>query len=376
MSVELYAIRKAYGATDALKEVSFEVAEGEFFSILGPSGCGKSTLLRIVAGLERPDSGVLKLGGLDVSRKAPAERGVGLVFQNYALFPHLTAAGNIGFGLKGRVSKHELATRVGEIAELLDLDQALLARRPRELSGGQRQRVALGRALIRKPRVLLMDEPLSGADALLRERMRSDLRRFHERAGTTTLYVTHDQREAMSMSDRLVVIEGGSVQQVGRPIDVYREPATAFAARFLGSPGMSLWPMQLAGNGSGAVLVGDAGTEWPLPGAPGRDPCAVIVGARPERIGLTRPSSAACRLRCRSATVEPQGETAFVRAFHGQSEIVATTGVDAVPGLGGEVELWVEPCDLHLFDANSGRRLEPLSTAAGAMAASAHGVLR
>ncbi|MDA8069796.1 MAG: ABC transporter ATP-binding protein [Actinomycetota bacterium] len=365
MSVELYSIRKAFGATDALNEVTFEVGEGEFFSILGPSGCGKTTLLRIIAGLERPDSGVLKLGGVDVSRRPPAERGVGMVFQNYALFPHLTAAGNIGFGLKGRVSKRELAARVGEIAELLDLDRELLGRRPRQLSGGQRQRVALGRALIRKPRVLLMDEPLSGADALLRERMRSDLRRFHERAGTTTLYVTHDQREAMSMSDRLMVIEAGSVQQVGRPIDVYREPATAFAARFLGSPGMSLWPMQLTGNGSGAKLVGEAGDHWLLPGAHGYDPGAVLVGARPERIALTPPSPAACRLQCRSATVEPHGETAVVRALYGQSEIVATTGVDDVHRFAGEVEMWVEPSSLHLFSADSGRRLPQPATAHG-----------
>ncbi len=361
MSVEFYAIRKAFGATDALKEVTFEVGEGEFFSILGPSGCGKSTLLRIIAGLERPDSGVLKIGGVDVSRHAPAERGVGMVFQNYALFPHLSAAGNIGFGLKGRVSKRELAARVGEIAELLDLDDALLERRPRQLSGGQRQRVALGRALIRKPRVLLMDEPLSGADALLRERMRSDLRRFHERAGTTTLYVTHDQREAMSMSDRLMVIEAGSVQQVGRPIDVYREPATAFAARFLGSPGMSMWPMEVVGssngNGNGAQLIGEAGDHWLLPGARGCGTGAVLVGARPERIGLTRPSPVACRLQCRSATVEPHGETAVVRALYGQTEVVATTGVDDAHGLGGEVEMWIEPGNLHLFSAESGRRL-------------------
>lgn len=371
MNVELYAISKAFGATDALREVTFEVGGGEFFSILGPSGCGKSTLLRIIAGLERPDGGVLKFGGVDVSRRPPSERGVGMVFQNYALFPHLTAAGNIGFGLKGKVPKRELAARVGEIAELLDLDQELMGHRPRQLSGGQRQRVALGRALIRKPRVLLMDEPLSGADALLRERMRTDLRRFHDRAGTTTLYVTHDQREAMSMSDRLMVIEAGSVQQVGRPIDVYREPATAFAARFLGSPGMSLWPMQLASNGGGAKLVGEAGDHWLLPGVRGYDTGAVLVGARPERIGLTRPSPAACRLQCRAATVEPHGETAVVRALYGQSEIVASTGVDDVHRLGGEVEMWVEPGHLHIFSADSGRRLDQPATGPGAAQAQA-----
>jgi ABC-type sugar transport system ATPase subunit len=367
MSVELYAIRKAFGATAALKEVTFEVGEGEFFSILGPSGCGKSTLLRIIAGLERPDSGVLKIGGVDVSRRSAAERGVGMVFQNYALFPHLSAAGNIGFGLKGRIPKRELASRVAEIAELLDLDHELLERRPRQLSGGQRQRVALGRALIRKPRVLLMDEPLSGADALLRERMRSDLRRFHERAATTTLYVTHDQREAMSMSDRLMVIEAGTVQQVGRPIDVYREPATAFAARFLGSPGMSLWPMKLAGNGdgNGARLLSEAGDHWLLPGAHAYDPGTVLVGARPERIGLTPPSTAACRLQCRAATVEPQGETAVVRALYGETEVVATTGVDDAHGLAGEVEMWIEPGHLHLFSAESGLRLNQPTAARG-----------
>ncbi len=357
MTLELHAITKAYGSTEALRGITLEVAEGEFFSILGPSGCGKSTLLRIIAGLDRPDSGVLKLGGVDVSRAQPAERSVGMVFQNYALFPHLSVADNIGFGLKGRVSKRELAAKVGEMAELLDLDPALLKRRPRQLSGGQRQRVALGRALVRRPKVLLMDEPLSGADALLRERMRADLRRFHDRAGTTTLYVTHDQREAMGMADRLMVIEKGAVQQIGRPLDVYRNPDTAFAARFLGSPGMAMWPMRVASGRDRVRLRGHDGVEWIVPGEYSGPGESVLVGARPERISLDRRGPRACRLRCRGATVEPHGETAVVRALYGDTEIVATAVIEHVARLHGELDLWIEPDHLHLFNADSGHRL-------------------
>lgn len=357
MTVELYAIDKRFGKTDALQDVSLHVGERQFFSILGPSGCGKSTLLRIIAGLERPDAGVVKIGGIDVSRREPNERGVGMVFQNYALFPHLTVAQNIGFGLKGKVSKQELTSRVAEMAELLDLEPSALTRRPRQLSGGQRQRVALGRALIRRPPVLLMDEPLSGADALLRERMRGELRRFHERAGTTTIYVTHDQREALSMSDRLAVLDSGRLQQEGRPIDVYRHPGTQFAARFLGSPGMSLWAMRLTCSDGLARLHGTDGSEWSAPELGSMKECDVLVGARPERMRFAPDGSASCRLRCHSATIEPQGETAIVRAFYGEDEVVAMTGVDEAERLAADVDLWIAPSDLHVFERDSGLRL-------------------
>lgn len=357
MAVELRGIHKRFGSTDALRDVNLEVGEREFFSILGPSGCGKSTLLRIIAGLERPDAGVVRIGGVDVSGREPNERGIGMVFQNYALFPHLTAADNIGFGLKGKVSKRELAARVAEIAELLDLEESMLARRPRQLSGGQRQRVALGRALIRRPPVLLMDEPLSGADALLRERMRGELRRFHERAGTTTIYVTHDQREALSMSDQLAVLDKGRVQQAGRPIDVYRSPSTVFAARFVGSPGMSTWPMRLSFADGRPRLRGLDGCSWPMPDLLETDVSEVTVGVRAERMRLEPDQNAVCRLSCHSATIEPQGETVLVRALYGQEEIVALAGVEEVGRLGADVEIWIAPEDLHVFEHATGRRL-------------------
>ena len=355
--LRLEGITKAYGKVDALQGIDAEVEEGEFFSIVGPSGCGKSTLLRIVAGLDTQDGGTIRIDGTDVSGWEPVERSVGMVFQNYALFPHLSAANNIGFGLKGRVPKQEIRRRVEEIADLLELDGDMLRRRPRQLSGGQRQRVALGRALIRRPRILLMDEPLSGADAMLRDRMRTELRRFHDRAGTTTLYVTHDQREAMSMSDRLMVIDRGRVQQVGRPIDVYRRPRTAFAARFLGSPGMSVLPMTVAGSAGRRSVRTPDGDSWLLDADvdPGAD--RVLVGIRPEHLHLHRHSADAVALRCSTENIEPQGDQALLHAVHDGNEIVAALGADAAEGAGSTVELWFSPRDAHVFSHDSGERL-------------------
>lgn len=355
----LDGIKKSFGGAAALRGIDAEIEDKEFFCIVGPSGCGKSTLLRLIAGLDQPDEGKVLIDGVDVSGWEPVERGIGMVFQNYALFPHLTAAANIGFGLKGHVPKKELERRVAEIAELLELDDAMLNRRPRQLSGGQRQRVALGRALIRQPKVLLMDEPLSGADALLRERMRVELRRFHNRAGTTTLYVTHDQREAMSMSDRLMVLDHGLVQQVGRPTEIYRRPETEFAARFIGSPGMSVWPMRVSSAG-GVALLADDGEPWPLSLTVPAGAELILAGVRPERVVLTRRSPGDVRLRCGVATIEPQGEHALLHALYGEAEIVAVIAAEAAEGLaspGNEVELWLSPDDLHLFSAETGRRL-------------------
>ncbi|MHB1929226.1 MAG: ABC transporter ATP-binding protein [Acidimicrobiales bacterium] len=372
--LELDGITKTYGQSVALAGIGVTIEEGEFFSIVGPSGCGKSTLLRIVAGLDSPDEGSVSIDGVDVGGWEPVERGIGMVFQNYALFPHLTAAANIGFGLKGRISKEELRRRVAEIAELLELDAAMLQRRPRQLSGGQRQRVALGRALIRRPRVLLMDEPLSSADAPLRERMRSELKGFHHRAGTTTLYVTHDQREAMSMSDRMMVLDHGRAQQVGRPIDVYRRPATAFAARFVGSPGMSVWPMPVRAVDGRHRLVTVDGHPWPV-----QVPCpagteCVLVGVRPERLGLRPCSEDSAVLHCTVDTIEPQGEQALVHASYRGHAVVAAVEAVAAEQLGAEVDLWLSANDLHLFAVDSGERLaDGLDDVEGARAGSAVG---
>ncbi|HET9080845.1 MAG TPA: ATP-binding cassette domain-containing protein [Trebonia sp.] len=372
----LDGIKKSFSGTAALQGIDVEIADKEFFCIVGPSGCGKSTLLRLVAGLDQPDEGSVLIDGIDVSGWEPVERGIGMVFQNYALFPHLTAAANIGFGLKGHVPKKELDRRVAEIAELLELDDAMLKRRPRQLSGGQRQRIALGRALIRRPKVLLMDEPLSGADALLRERMRVELRRFHNRAGTTTLYVTHDQREAMSMSDRLMVLDHGLVQQIGRPTEIYRRPETEFAARFIGSPGMSVWPVRLSSGDDGAALLSDDGEAWPLGLTVPAGTDRVLMGIRPERVALARRSPGDIRLRCGIATVEPQGEHTLVHARYGEAEIVATIATDAADRLTSQaddvVELWLSPGDLYLFHAETGRRI-PVTDGQPAGASAADG---
>ena len=365
----LEGITKSFGETAALQGIEVEIAEGEFFSIVGPSGCGKSTLLRIVAGLERPDGGRVCLENADVTTWEPTERGIGMGFQNYALFPHLSAGANIGFGLKGRVPKKELARRVQEIAELLEFDETVLKRRPRQLSGGQRQRIALGRALIRQPRVLLMDEPLSSADALLRERMRSELRRFHERAGTTTLYVTHDQREAMSMSDRLMVLDHGRVQQVGRPIEVYRRPRTEFAARFLGAPGMNVWSMAVQEESGGLVLLARDGDAWPLRTPAPQGTASVLVGIRPEQIALGPRSPADVRLRCTIGAIEPLGEQALIHAWYGDTEIVATIGNGGEERLGKDVDFWLTPSELHLFSAETGERIESEETPLAKIAA-------
>lgn len=363
--LSLKRIGKSYNGTMVLRGIDLDVEQGEFFAIVGPSGCGKSTLLRIVAGLDRPDHGVISFDGVDVTDWEPLDRGVGMVFQTYALYPHLTAAANIGFGLKGRVPRRELDRRVAEVADLLQLDQGVLRRRPRQLSGGQRQRVAIGRALIRRPRLLLMDEPLSGADALLRERMRSELRRLHDQTGTTTLYVTHDQREAMSMSDRLLVLDDGSTQQIGAPIDVYRQPQTEFVARFLGTPGMSLWPMQVRTSGGAATLVGANGETWTLhEDVP--DGATVTVGVRPERLSLARRPSDDCRLTCRWSSVEHQGEQSLLHLRHGQAEIVAVVPPDAAGGLEPEIDIWCSRQDLHLFHADTGERVEARPPVEGA----------
>jgi putative spermidine/putrescine transport system ATP-binding protein len=264
-------LRKAFGAVVAVDDVSLEAAPGEFLSLLGPSGCGKSTLLRMVAGLVEPDGGAILLGGEDITRVAVHKRNLGLVFQSYALFPHMTVFENVAFGLRRRgVPAAELGPRVDRLLELVRLGP-LGARSPRELSGGQQQRVALARALVTEPRVLLLDEPLSNLDALLREEMRVELKRLQQRLGTTMIFVTHDQAEALILSDRVVVMEAGRVEQVGSPEEVYRRPATAFVARFLGRANF------LAGT------IGEIGPNAAVVALDGG--LSVVAGARP---GLER----------------------------------------------------------------------------------------
>ncbi|MGO6900830.1 ABC transporter ATP-binding protein, partial [Rhizobium ruizarguesonis] len=237
----LKQVRKSFGALEVIKGIDLEVASGEFVVFVGPSGCGKSTLLRIIAGLEETTSGALTIGGKDVTYAEPSERGIAMVFQSYALYPHMTVAENIGFGLSlARRPKAEIAAKVAATAETLQLTQ-LLERKPKALSGGQRQRVTIGRAIIRDPKVFLFDEPLSNLDASLRAQMRLEIADLHARLKSTMIYVTHDQVEAMTMADKIVVLKGGAVEQIGSPMELYRNPATPFVAGFIGSPKMNLY---------------------------------------------------------------------------------------------------------------------------------------
>ena len=246
--VELKNLRKSFGAFEVIKGVDLTIEAGEFCVFVGPSGCGKSTLLRMIAGLEEQTSGVIEIGGRDVSNSEPSDRGIAMVFQNYALYPHLTVRENIGFGLSlARTPKAEIARKVTEVAETLQLSD-YLDRKPKELSGGQRQRVAIGRSIVRDPQVFLFDEPLSNLDAALRTQMRIELTDLHKRLGSTMIYVTHDQVEAMTMADKIVVLNGGRIEQVGTPMELYNNPATPFVASFIGSPKMNLYHGDLARN--------------------------------------------------------------------------------------------------------------------------------
>ncbi len=246
--VVLRGIRKSFGAVDVIQGIDLEIADGEFCVFVGPSGCGKSTLLRMISGLEEQTSGTIEIGGRDVSDAEPSERGIAMVFQNYALYPHLSVRDNIGFGLSlSRVPKSEIAAKVGQVAEVLQLTP-YLDRKPKELSGGQRQRVAIGRAIARDPGVFLFDEPLSNLDAALRGDMRIELTELHARLGATMIYVTHDQVEAMTMADKIVVLNAGRIEQVGTPMELYEQPATPFVAGFIGSPRMNLFEGKVAAD--------------------------------------------------------------------------------------------------------------------------------
>ncbi|SHJ49370.1 multiple sugar transport system ATP-binding protein [Palleronia salina] len=268
--VELKDLRKSFGGVEVIHGIDLEIEQGEFCVFVGPSGCGKSALLRMISGLEVHTSGVIEIGGRDVSAAEPSERGIAMVFQNYALYPHLSVRENIGFGLSlAKTPKDEIARKVDEVAGILQLED-YLDRKPKELSGGQRQRVAIGRAIVRDPDVFLFDEPLSNLDAALRAQMRIKLTELHDRLGATMIYVTHDQVEAMTMADKIVVLNGGRIEQVGTPMDLYERPATPFVAGFIGSPKMNLFEGEVAkakgckvyGIRPEHVTVSEVGGEW------------------------------------------------------------------------------------------------------------------
>jgi sn-glycerol 3-phosphate transport system ATP-binding protein len=350
--IVLRDVRKSYGKNEVVHGVSLDIATGEFIVILGPSGCGKSTLLRMVAGLETITAGEIEIGGKVVNQLEPRERGCAMVFQNYALYPHMTVAENIGYSLKiAGVSKAKRRARVEEVAGPLGLSE-FLDRKPSQLSGGQRQRVAMGRAMIREPRVFLYDEPLSNLDARLRVAMRVEIRKLHQRLGTTTLFVTHDQVEAMTLADRIVVMNKGVVEQVGAPSEIYNRPQSTYVAGFIGSPGLNM----VSGTvdpAAGVVRLPD-GQElaydrerWPVV-----TPGPITAGFRAENVELSNVG-----LKGAFDFAEELGSARLVHGTVGDQMVVAHVDGHLHFEPGDPVQFKIEPSEVHLFDAATGRRL-------------------
>jgi multiple sugar transport system ATP-binding protein len=361
-SVRLDKLRKVYpnghvGVADA----SFEIADGELLVLVGPSGCGKTTLLRMIAGLETISGGTLSIGDRVVNEVAPKDRDIAMVFQNYALYPHMTVAENLGFGLKLRKQDPaEIDRRVREAAAILELEQRLDSR-PAALSGGQRQRVALGRALVRNPKVFLLDEPLSNLDAKLRLSMRVEIARLHRQLKATMIYVTHDQIEAMTLGQRIVVLNGGVIQQIDTPMNLYDHPANLFVAGFLGSPAMNLlhgtlrrengWMLQAA---QGVLALGDLAQGAALDAWQGRE---VVLGLRPEDL-IPQKDADGALLSAQLEVVEPVGNEMFLNLRYGDQAVVSRTPSRELPERGSTLHFGFHPERLHFFDAGNGQRIE------------------
>jgi multiple sugar transport system ATP-binding protein len=352
-SVAIRDVRKAFGATAVIHGVDISIRDGEFVVLVGPSGCGKSTLLRMIAGLENITGGEIRIGDRVVNRLPPKERDVAMVFQNYALYPHMTVADNMAFSMKLRgAPKSEIDERVNRAATILGLSQ-LLQRFPRQLSGGQRQRVAMGRAIVRDPQVFLFDEPLSNLDAKLRVQMRTEIKELHQRLKTTTIYVTHDQIEAMTMADKIVVMHDGRVEQIGAPLDLYDRPDNLFVAGFIGSPAMNMLKGRISLNGA-ATFEAPAGITFALNSAPsGSDGRPAIYGVRPEHFSLSDDGTEAV-----IQVVEPTGSELQVVAKVGENEIIAVFRERHQFRPGDKIRLKPDPRLIHLFDEATGKRLE------------------
>ena len=353
-AVSIRSVQKRFGSTQVIRGVDIEIADGEFCVLVGPSGCGKSTLLRMLAGLEEITGGEIWIGSRVVNKVAPKERDVAMVFQNYALYPHMTVRDNMSFALMlAKQSKSEIETRVAKAAGILGLAQ-LLDRYPRQLSGGQRQRVAMGRAIVRDPQVFLFDEPLSNLDAKLRVQMRTEIKELHQRLKTTSIYVTHDQIEAMTMADRIVVMRDGIVEQTGTPLDLYDTPVNIFVAGFIGSPAMNLVPGVARINGAAPVVEFDGGIRLPLPtSARASDGQPVLYGMRPEHCVLSPGGG----LPAEVVVVEPTGaDTQLFCRFNGQ-ELTSLVRDRVTCRAGDHVALAPDVDRAHLFDAKSGVRL-------------------
>ncbi|MBE3636794.1 sn-glycerol-3-phosphate ABC transporter ATP-binding protein UgpC [Mangrovicoccus sp. HB182678] len=355
--VRLDGIVKAYGAVQVVHGIELDVQEGEFVVLVGPSGCGKSTTLRMIAGLEEISGGTLTIDGRKMNRVAPKDRDVAMVFQNYALYPHLNVAENIAFGLRIRKEKKELIkSSVDEVGGILGLTD-YLERRPADLSGGQRQRVAMGRAIVRRPKVFLFDEPLSNLDAKLRTQMRAEIKRLHNRLGATSIYVTHDQVEAMTLADRIVVMHDGRIEQVGTPMELFLNPVNTFVAGFLGSPPMNMQRATVVA-GEGGPIAEFKGQSLPLPALealrPGQE---IVIGIRPEYAELrTAPEPGTMQVDV--DLVETLGSEALIHCMLGDDPFVIRAETIGQPlKVGSRVSFAVRPDLLRLFDARSGRAL-------------------
>src|SRR5688572_19312493 len=346
-SVSFRDVKKDFGKTKVLHGISLDITDGEFMVLVGPSGCGKSTLLRMLAGLEDIDAGNIAIDGRVVNDVDSKDRDIAMVFQSYALYPHMTVRDNMGFSLRLRKENSALVSeRVDRAAKILNLEP-YLERYPRELSGGQRQRVAMGRAIVRDPKVFLFDEPLSNLDAKLRVAMRSEIKALHQRLKTTTVYVTHDQVEAMTMADRIAVMNDGRIEQLGEPLELYDRPANLFVAQFIGSPAMNVFDGVWRGN-----FVQACGARWPC-NARAREGQSVKYGIRPEHL-----QAGSAGIPAEVVVVEPMGaETEILVKVGGQTLNMMTHG-RATVGPGERVTLVPQAAHAHLFDAASGRRIE------------------
>lgn len=354
-AVKLESVMKRYGAVEVITGISLDIEEGEFVVLLGPSGCGKSTLLRMVAGLEEISGGTISIGGNMVNDVPARERSVAMVFQNYALYPHMTVAENMGFALKMRgIDKAEINRKVGEAAEILGLSD-YLDRRPKALSGGQRQRVAMGRAIVRNPNVFLFDEPLSNLDAKLRAKMRVEIEQLHRRLGATSLFVTHDQVEAMTMADKIVLLNGGVIQQAGTPEDLYDRPANLFVAEFIGAPAMNLVRGEIEGQGAEKHLRLGNGETIPLGDVGIVSSGPVVCGFRPEKLALEPDPQGSETI----VAVENLGHQTIVHCRGPIAELSALVDRSENNALreGQQVRITPQTGTAHLFDPQSGKRL-------------------
>ena len=352
--VELRNVRKSYSTLEVIHGVTVNVEDGEFVVIVGPSGCGKSTLLRMVAGLEAISAGEITIGDRVVNDLEPKDRDIAMVFQNYALYPHMSVFDNMAYGLKIRgMAKSQIAEHVQRAAGILELEP-LLDRKPRQLSGGQRQRVAMGRAIVREPAVFLFDEPLSNLDAKLRVQMRFEIQKLHRRLKTTSLYVTHDQVEAMTLAQRMIVMNAGRAEQVGTPMDVYDNPQTQFVAGFIGSPAMNFVPGRVEGGDRVALDHGGA-TSFVL-GAPIEAGRRVTVGIRPEHLQACGPDAAA--LSGRVEMVEQLGADMLIHLAHGSHTVLARLPHGPPPEIGETLHFAADAHRVFLFDAATGERLK------------------